>query len=81
MQMWAANVINNKIIIVQDHWIKSLHSFDIMKNNDLVGGWLLTRIIFGLVIMTKKSALFIVSNQFPLIWFVIIHVNSGSIHT
>jgi hypothetical protein len=81
MQRRAANVINNKSIIVQDHWIRNLHPFDIMRNNDLVGGWLITIVIFDLVIMIKKSALFIVKSQFPLVWFVVMHINSESMHT
>jgi len=81
MQRRAANVIDNKSIIVQDHWIENLHSFDIMRNNDLVGGWLIITIIFDLVIMIKKSAIFIVKNQFPLVWFVVVHINSESMHT
>jgi hypothetical protein len=81
MQRKVANVINNKSIIVQDHWIKNLHNFDIMRNNDLVGGWLITTVFFDLVIMIKKSAIFIVKNQFPLVWFVVMHINSESMNT
>jgi hypothetical protein len=74
------NIISNKGIIVQDDSFKNVHNFDIAINNDLVGGWLISMIIFDLVIMTKNNGLFIVSNQFPLVWFVVMHINSGSIH-
>ncbi len=39
-------MLNNKNIIVQDDWIKSFHNLDIVKNNDLIGGWLITMVTY-----------------------------------